>query len=134
MSNAAINETAYAKLLRKTLPRPIRTEEDNKRYLRLVEHLMDLGERLAPEQRDLMDLLVMLIERFEAERYSLNAASPAEMLRELMQARGMKPAGLAALIGSKGVASEILNGKRGLSKTNIKRLAEYFHVSPEVFL
>jgi HTH-type transcriptional regulator/antitoxin HigA len=134
MSNAAINEATYGELLRKTLPRPIRTEKDNERYLQVVEHLMDLGERIAPEQRELMDLLVMLIERFEAERYSLSAAAPAEMLRELMEARGMKLAGLATLIGSKGVASEILSGKRGLSKTNIKRLAQHFGVSPEVFL
>ena len=134
MSNAAINEAAYGKLLRKTLPRPIRTEKDNERYLQVVEHLMDLGERIAPEQRELMDLLVMLIERLEAKRYSLSAAAPVEMLRELMEARGMKLAGLATLIGSKGVASEILSGKRGLSKTNIKRLAQHFCVSPEVFL
>lgn len=134
MSNAAINETAYGRLLRKALPRPIRTEKDNERYLQVVGHLMDLGERMTPEQRELMDLLVTLIERFEAERYSLSAVSPVEVLRELMEARGMKLAGLAALIGSKGVASEILSGKRGLSKTNIRRLAEHFHVSPEVFL
>lgn len=134
MSNAAINETAYGRLLRKALPRPIRTEKDNGRYLQVVGHLMDLGERMTPEQRELMDLLVTLIERFEAERYSLSAAPPVEVLRELMEARGMKLAGLAALIGSKGVASEILSGKRGLSKTNIRRLAEHFHVSPEVFL
>jgi HTH-type transcriptional regulator / antitoxin HigA len=82
----------------------------------------------------LLDLLVVLIERFEAERYSMSSASTVEVLRELMQARGMKVADLATLIGSKGVASEILNGTRGLSKTNIKRLAENFRVSPEVFL
>ena len=89
---------------------------------------------MTPEQRELLDLLVVLIERFEAERYTLSAASPVEVLRELMQARGMKLAGLSTLIGSKGVASEILSGKRGLSKTNIRRLAEYFRVSPELFL
>jgi HTH-type transcriptional regulator/antitoxin HigA len=134
MSDAAINDAAYGKLLRKTLPRPIRTEADNERYLKVVEHLMDLGERMTPEQRELLDLLVLLVERFESERYALSAASPADVLRELMEARGMKLADLAALIGSKGVASEILSGRRGLSKANIKRLAEYFRVSPEVFL
>jgi HTH-type transcriptional regulator/antitoxin HigA len=134
MNNAPINEAAYGKLLRKALPRPIRTEKDNERYLQVMEHLMDLGDRMTPEQRELLDLLVVLIERFEAERYSLSAASPVEALREVMEARGIKLAGLAALIGSKGVASEILSGKRGLSKTNIKRLAEHFRVSPEVFL
>jgi HTH-type transcriptional regulator/antitoxin HigA len=135
VNNAPIDEAAYGKLLRKALPRPIRTEKDNERYLQVVERLMDLGERLTPEQHELMELLVTLIERFEAERYSLSAASPVEALRELMEARRMKLAGLAALIGSKGVASsEILSGKRVLSKTNIKRLAEHFGVSPEVFL
>jgi HTH-type transcriptional regulator/antitoxin HigA len=134
MSNAPINEAAYGKLLRKALPRPVRTERDNERYLQVAGHLMNLGERMTPEQRELLDLLVVLIERFEAERYSLSAASPVELLRELMQARGMKLAGLSTLIGSKGVASEILSGKRGLSKTNIRRLAEYFRVSPELFL
>ena len=134
MSNAPINEAAYGKLLRKALPRPVRTERDNERYLQVAEHLMNLGERMTPEQRELLDLLVVLIERFEAERYTLSAASPVEVLRELMQARGMKLAGLSTLIGSKGVASEILSGKRGLSKTNIRRLAEYFRVSPELFL
>jgi HTH-type transcriptional regulator/antitoxin HigA len=134
MSNAPINEAAYGKLLRKALPRPVPTERDNERYRQVAEHLMNLGERMTPEQRELLDLLVVLIERFEAERYTLSAASPVEVLRELMQARGMKSASLATLIGSKGVASEILSGKRGLSKTNIKRLAEYFRVSPEVLL
>jgi HTH-type transcriptional regulator/antitoxin HigA len=134
MNNAPINEAAYAKLLRKALPRPVRTERDNERYLQVAEHLMNLGERMTPEQRELLELLVVLIERFEAERYSLSAASPVEVVRELMQARGMKLAGLGTLIGSEGVASEILSGKRGLSKTNIRRLAEYFHVSPELFL
>jgi len=134
MSSAPIDEAAYGKLLRKALPRPVRTEKDNERYLQVVGHLMDLGERIAPEQRELLDLLVVLIERFEAERYPLGAASPVEVLRELMEARGMKLADLAALIGSKGVALEMLSGKRGLSKTNIKRLAAHFRVSPELFL
>ncbi len=131
---AAINKARYGDLLQETLPRPIRTEAENERYLRVVEHLMSLGKRITREQRELLDLLVLLIERFEAERYALSPASPVEALRELMQQRGMKLADLAALIGSKGVASEILNGKRALSKANIKRLAGYFDVSPEVFL
>ncbi len=134
MSDAAINDAVYGKLLRKTLPRPIRTEHDNERYLEVVAHLMELGDQMTPEQRDLLDLLVVLIERFESERYELNAAAPVDVLRKLMEARTMKLVDLAAIVGSKGLASEILNGKRGLSKTNIKRLARHFGVSAGVFL
>jgi HTH-type transcriptional regulator/antitoxin HigA len=134
MSKAAIDEAAYGRLLRKTLPRPIRTEKENEHYLRIVERLMDLGPRMTPEQGELLDLLVTLIERFESERYSLSAASAGEVLRELMEARATKFSELGAIIGSKGVASEILSGKRGLSKANIKRVAQHFRVSPEVFL
>lgn len=54
VNNAPIDEAAYGKLLRKALPRPIRTEKDNERYLQVVERLMDLGERLTPEQHELM--------------------------------------------------------------------------------
>lgn len=135
MSDAGFDEAVYGKLLGKTLPRAIHSEEENERYLRVVEHLMSLGERMTAEQRELLDLLVILIEQFEAQRYaSKTPASAGEVIRELMEARGMKFAELAALIGSKGVASEVLSGKRGLSKTNIKRLAKFFGVSAEVFL
>ncbi len=134
MSEATIDEVAYGRLLRKTLPRPIRTEKENERSLQEVERLMELGEHMTLEQRELLDLLVVLIERFESDHYGLKAASPADVLRELMDARGMTLSELAQLIGSKGLASEILSGKRELSKTNIRRLAEYFAVSPGVFL
>src|SRR5229473_5936270 len=115
-SEAAINKARYGDLLRETLPRPIRTEAENERYLRVVEHLMSLGKRITPEQRELLDLLVLLIERFEAARYALNPASPVEALRELMQQRGMKLADLAVFFFKQKAAYEILNGKRALSK------------------
>ncbi len=113
---------------------PITSEDENERYLEIVDRLIELGDRLTPKQNELLRLLVVLIERFEAERYTLERAEPREVLRELMDARGMKIADLADIIGSKGVASEILSGKRGLSKGNIRKLADFFGVSPEVFL
>src|ERR1700694_23216 len=91
MSDAGFDEAVYGKLLRKTLPRAIRSEEENERYLQVVEHLMILGEDMSVEQRELLDLLVILIEQFEAERYAFKSpASPTEVIRELMEARGMK--------------------------------------------
>jgi HTH-type transcriptional regulator/antitoxin HigA len=59
---------------------------------------------------------------------------PLEMLRYLMEHRGLRQVDLAPVFGSRSVASNVLNGKRELSKTHIRRLADFFHVSPEVFL
>jgi HTH-type transcriptional regulator/antitoxin HigA len=51
-----------------------------------------------------------------------------------MAANGLRQSDLLPIFGSKGVASEVVNGKRGISKTQAKALAEFFHVPAEVFL
>jgi HTH-type transcriptional regulator / antitoxin HigA len=56
------------------------------------------------------------------------------MISHLMEARGLTPKDLWPMFGSKGVASEVLNGKRAVSKAQAKKLAEFFHVSPAVFI
>jgi HTH-type transcriptional regulator/antitoxin HigA len=56
------------------------------------------------------------------------------MLQYLMEQRGLRQADLLPVFGSRSIASTVLNGKRELSKTHIRRLAEFFHVSPAVFL
>jgi len=56
------------------------------------------------------------------------------MLRHLMEARGLTHKDMWPLFVSRGVASEVLNGKRAISKTHAKKLAEFFHVSPALFI
>ena len=51
-----------------------------------------------------------------------------------MNARGLKQSDLSKLFGSKGRASEVINGKRAISKAQAKALAEFFHVSAELFI
>ena len=79
-------------------------------------------------------LLVHLIEQFENKQYPLERASAHEVLPHLMEARGLTHKDIWPLFGSKGVASEVLNGKRVISKAQAKKLAEFFHVSAELFL
>ncbi len=132
-ATAKLNEKKYAKLLAKALPGVIETEEENNRLLVQVDHLMD-KERLSPEESKLLDLLVKLIEEFEEKRYALNASTPHSILLDIMETRGIKQSDLWPLFGSKGTASEVINGKRGISKTHAKKLAEYFNVSVELFI
>jgi HTH-type transcriptional regulator/antitoxin HigA len=56
------------------------------------------------------------------------------MIRFLMDRRGLRQADLLPVFGSRSVASEVLSGKREPSKTHIRRLAGFFHVSAELFL
>lgn len=127
------NKNAYASLLAEFLPKVITTEEENERSLEAVEKLMACKAR-TPEQDALLDLLVTLIEKFEDEHYQLHGSTPQSILQHLMEARGIKQEELVGVIGSRGVVSEVVNGKRSISKIAAKALAEFFHVSPELFI
>jgi HTH-type transcriptional regulator/antitoxin HigA len=131
---SAINPQKYGRLLARVRPTVIKTEEENNRMLTLVEQLIAKGDRLTPEEGELLTLLGKLIADFEEEFYQPEDAAPHEVLQELMNARGLKQSDLRELFGSKGRASEVINGKRAISKTQAKALAEFFHVSAELFI
>jgi HTH-type transcriptional regulator / antitoxin HigA len=128
-----VNQQEYARLVASTLPGIIETEEENDRMLAIVEGLMDKGD-LSPEEEKLFKLLVHLIQEFEQRYYQPSAVTPLEMLKELMRGHDLKQADLVPLFGSKSVVSEVLHGKRGISKTHAKALAEFFNTSTDVFL
>ncbi len=132
MMNAVLDKE-YAKLLVAIQPRVIETEEENEFYLTEVTKLMRLGDEISPAQERLLKLLVSLIESFEDRHYQLKSATPLEILTELVCDRGLKQKDLVPVFGSQGVASEVLNGKRGISKTQAKSLGEFFDVSPSLF-
>ncbi len=116
------------------MPVVIETEEENERMLKVIEKLMDKGGGLSPEEEKLLKLLTRLVEDFEQEYYQPRNATPLEVLQHLMESRGKKQTHLWEVFGSKGIASEVLNGKRGISKTHAKALAEYFHVLADLFI
>ncbi len=129
-----INLRQYGRLLSKTLPTIIRTEEENDRVLLLVEKLFAKGDDLTLEENALLELLVKLIADFEEEYYPIRDASPQEVLVEIMSARGLKQKDLTEVFGSKSRASEAISGKREISKSQAKALAEFFNVSVELFI
>jgi len=129
-----LNREYYGKLLAEVMPQVVETEEENERLLAEVEKLMAKGDNLSPEEDKLFDLLVTLIEKFEDEHYQLNASTPQSILLHLMEARDLKQSDLVGILGSKGVTSEVINGKRSISKAQAKALGEFFHVSHTLFL
>ena len=127
-----IDEKEYAGLLSKTLPHVIHTENENERCIAELKTLLTKTTR-TPEELRLAELLTLLIEDFEDKHYALPAASPIDIVRHLMDANNLRQVDMKDVFGSPSVASEVLNGKRDLSKAHIKRLSKRFHVSPEIF-
>jgi HTH-type transcriptional regulator / antitoxin HigA len=129
-----INPARYKRLLSQTMPVVIETEAENERMLKVIEKIMDKGEKLSPEEEKLLKLLTRLVEDFEERYYHPRDATPLEVLHHLMESRSTKQTHLWEVFGSKGIASEVLNGKRGISKTHARALAEYFHVPADLFI
>lgn len=129
----AILDREYAKLLAAIQPKVIETEVENEFYLAEVTKLMRLGESISSAQERLLKLLVNLIESFETQHYQTKSATPLEILTELVNDRGLKQKDLLLVFGSQGVVSEVLSGKRGISKAQATALGEFFKVSASVF-
>ena len=109
-----------------------------KEYQDLVEKLDSLidevGNNDAHQLAPVMETVGKLIENYEdQERYIIQDASPVEVLKYLMQEHGLKQSDLKE-IGSQGIVSEILAGKRTLNFEQIKKVSKRFHVSPLVFI
>ncbi|MBK5294788.1 MAG: transcriptional regulator [Acidobacteriia bacterium] len=128
-----IKDSVYAELLAQSLPRPIRTEAER---ARLTGMLLELDEReeLSPEQEALAEVFILLIEDYEEKYHTLPRVSPNQSLTALMEERGLKHKDIWPVLGNKGAATEVLSGRRSISKAQAKRLAEFFHVPVDLFI
>jgi HTH-type transcriptional regulator / antitoxin HigA len=128
-----LNEKTYAQLLGRTLPHVIRTDDD---LDRLTDELMRLDElkNPSPEEKELAELLTILIGEYEGRRFPIRKSSPQQTLQHLMEARNLTQKDIWKVFGSKGITSEVFHGKRAISKAQARKLAEFFHVSIELFI
>jgi HTH-type transcriptional regulator/antitoxin HigA len=125
----------YGRLLARAVPRVIKTEEENERALAVVESLMEKGERnMTPEEDALLELLTGPIHDFEEKAYPIPKSEPHEIVAFLLEERGLAPKDLWPVVGSKSRVSEILAGKRSMTKEQAKELAELFRVGVDLFI
>lgn len=132
-----VDSTKYGVLLMQTLPSVISNDDDLERLTAEVDRLMTKGIKdgnLSPEEERLLELLSYLIENYEDEHYPIPEVTPNEALKVLMEDRELKQRDLLHIFGSSGIASEVINGKRSISKTQAKKLSEFFKVSVELFI
>ncbi len=137
-----MNLDRYSELLAQTRPAVIDTPEEHERLLTLAEDWMDKGEALEPEERKLLELVVLLIRVFEEQ---VEAAAdeddgqaepppPHDTLRRLMESRDWELSMLNDVFGNPQLAREALSGQRPISKGQAKALGNLFNVPFKLFL
>ena len=125
----------YGRLLLRVLPVVIQTEEEYDRIDAEIGSLLKKGHgQLVPEERALLELLTKLIEDYDAQHYAFPKGQPHERLRALIEHNELTQADLLPIFKSRGYISEVLNGKRAISKRIAKALGERFSVSAELFI
>jgi len=115
------------------LLRPIRTKGDYNRAIKIVGALT-AKTNLNQDQKDYLESLATLIEAYENKHFPIDAQNPIEILKFLLESNGLNGSDLGRILGQRQLGSKILKGERHLSRTHIKRLAEYFSVEPGLFL
>jgi HTH-type transcriptional regulator / antitoxin HigA len=130
-----IDNKTYADLVVSVLPTAIQSKDE---YVIMLENVNELMSRdddsLSPEENRLLETLAILIEAYEDEHYPIEPCEPDKMLKMLMAENNYRQKDLLHIFGSSGIASEVINGKRSISKAHAKKLAEFFNVSIELFI
>jgi HTH-type transcriptional regulator / antitoxin HigA len=128
------NRENYANLLVEVLPQPIETEAEYERVLAIVELLMNKDAKSLEEER-LLDLFVILVEKFELEHYpSQNRSTPHSRLLHLMEANNLQPADLIGVFGSSDLTAEVIEGNRSIEQNHAEKLSDRFNLPVNIFL
>lgn len=112
--------------------KPIRTKRDYDAALNEVERLW--GAKSGTPEGDRLDVLATLIDVYEAEHYPMDPPDPIEAIKFRMEQQGLTRRDLEEIIGTRTRIAEVLNRKRGLSITMIRRLHERLGISADVLI
>jgi HTH-type transcriptional regulator/antitoxin HigA len=113
-------------------PKIISSHGQHEAYIQRLLDLQRKAHRTA-EETETAKLLVVLIADYEAKHFTIDQASGVEVLKELMDANGLRQKDLADDLGGESIVSLVLKEKRKLNRQQMKRLSQRFHVSPAVF-
>lgn len=121
-----------AEMIHRGAPHVIHSDEELADYTACLFKLTAKAET-TPDEDEAIELLTLLIERYEADRLPIPASDPVTILRYLMERHGLSQKDLIPEFGVESTVSLILSGKRQMNRDHIARLSERFHVSPAVF-
>ena len=128
---------SYFDLVRQFPLVPVRSEKQYDAAIAFLGRLAVRGEsRLDSGEKAYLDALSQFVEDYERDRHRIDTAdlTPLETLKYLMRQNAMRPVDLGVILGSRSLASQVLNGTRALSKAHIIALGEHFRVTPGLFI
>ncbi|MEH2387784.1 MAG: hypothetical protein V7K14_18790 [Nostoc sp.] len=127
------NPEKYKELLTAYLPKLIKIEAENEQALGIVEDLMH-RER-TPEEDELYQLLITLIEKFEQEYYQASQQNnPVSMLLFILEESERNRDDLVTVLGTEDLVDNILNGQEKINTEQSRKLGEFFHVESSLFM
>jgi HTH-type transcriptional regulator/antitoxin HigA len=121
-----------AEMIRRGAPRLIHNDEELAEYTRALFNLTAKIDQ-TPAEEEAIELMTLLVDRYETEHYPVPEAAPVDVLRYLLERNGLSQRDVAPELGSESTVSLVLSGKRQLNRDHIARLSRRFHVSPAVF-
>ncbi len=115
-------------------PRILKTNDDYKSALTEAESLISLDPDPGTDMAERLDLLLLLVEKYESEKFPIDLPDPLEAIKFRMDEQGLKQRDLIPFIGSKSKVSEILAGKSSLTVSMIRALHQELGIPAEVLL
>jgi HTH-type transcriptional regulator / antitoxin HigA len=128
-----INLKVYSQLVAEVTPKVIETEAEYEQFLAVAERLTFKQDQ-TPEESALYDLVTMLVETYEAQHYTIDESSPAEILLHIIESSGIDSADLVDIFGSNDTLTQVLAGQKPINTSQAQALAERFKLSPQLFL
>ena len=130
-----VDPKKYTRLANRIVVKAIESEAEYDHMVAAVEQLMNKGEEnLSPEESVLLETLAILVQAHDDRHHPLPPMAPNQMLAYLMESSGRAAKDLLPVFGTRGRVSEVLSGKRSISKEQARRLAELFKVDLDLFL
>ena len=120
-------------MIAKGAPHLIRNDRELEAYTEALFRLTAL-EKPSRHEMEAIELLTVLVERYEQERYPISKADPVSVVRVLMERQGLKQRDLIPQLGTESAVSMFLSGQRNLSLEQVRKLSAKFKVAADVFL
>ncbi|HKL33170.1 MAG TPA: helix-turn-helix domain-containing protein [Tangfeifania sp.] len=109
----------------------VKNEKQYNQYCNLLEEFLNHHDEFLSDE---IELLTLLIEKWDEEHNSFGELNPVELLKKLMEENNLRAKDIATILNlSKGTVSKILNYQKGLSKDTIRKLALHFKLNQEAF-